>query len=65
MKFSLIKEIFYKQESFFHNQGSFPQTKIFTPSQNFSGNKDHKGSLKAIILDPFITKSYAKIFLTL
>ena len=32
--------------------------------QKFSTNKDQKGSLKAKILDPSNTKSYAKIFLT-
>ena len=44
----LIKEIFYKQESFlqtkaFFDQGSSPQLNIFTRSREFSGNKDKKG----------------------
>ena len=43
----------------------FTQTRIFTQSKTFSANKNQIGSLKAKILDPFNTKSYAKIFLTL
>ena len=44
----LIKEIFYKQESFlqtetFSDQGSSPQLNIFRRSRQFSGNKDQKG----------------------
>ena len=46
----------------FHKQGSFSQLRIFTQSKNFSRNKDQKGSLKAKILDPFNTTSYAKYF---
>ena len=31
----------------------------------YSANKDEKGTLKEKFLDPFNTKSYSKIFLTL
>ena len=37
---------------------------FYTVKSNFA-NKDQKGSLKAKILDPFITKPYSKIFLNL
>ena len=33
--------------------------------KRFSANKDQEGFLKAKILDPFNTKSYAKIILAL
>ena len=66
----MIKTFFDSQGNFpqkfvFLDQGSISQTKIFRQSKNFSENKDQEGSLKAKILGPFNTKSYAKIFLTL
>ena len=78
-KFSTIKAFFQSQGTFpksnhsqgtspqkyFFYQGSFPQTKFFTHSKYFSANEDQKGSLKAKIVDPFNTKSYAKLFLIL
>ena len=39
--------------------------KDFYPVKKFSANKDQKGSTKAKILEPFNTKFYVKIFLTL
>ena len=71
--FSKVKELFQSQtivkellhKNIFFYQVSFPQTNTFTHSKYFSANKDQKGSLKAKIVDPFNTKSYAKLFLTL
>ena len=64
----LIKDIFYKQGSFqqifFPRSRKFSANKDFPIVKNFFAN-DQKGSLKGKILDPFNTKSYAKIFLTL
>ena len=60
--FDTIKE-------FFHSQGIFPHLwkfstiKEFFHNQKLSANKDQKVPLKA--LDPFNSKSYAKLFLTL
>ena len=61
--FSTNREVF--QKFFFLDQGSFPQTKIFTQSKKFFANKDQKHCLKAKHLDSFSTKVCAKIFLTL
>ena len=65
----LIEEIFYKQGSFqqifFPRSRKFSANKDFPTAKNFFANNDQKGSLKGKILDPFNTKSYAKIFLTL
>ena len=70
--FSTVKEIFHNQGNFpqsrkfstideiFHSCKNFPQTKNFTQSKKFSANKDHKGSLKAKILNTLNMKSYAK-----
>ena len=71
--FSKVKELFQSQtivkellhKNFFFYQVSFPQTKTFTHSKYFSANEDQKCSLIAKIVDPFNTKSYEKLFLTL
>ena len=65
-KFSSIKE-------FFHRRGNFQKSKILqksfckvsAQSKKFLQTKIQKGFGKAKILDPFNTKSYAKIFLAL
>ena len=73
----LIKEIFRSQETFSPkistnkkfstslisvDQWSFPQRKIFTRSKKISAKKYHKDFLNAKFLDPFYSKSYAKIY---
>ena len=60
---TIVKELLHKNIFFY--QGSFPQTKTFTHSKYFSANEDQKCSLIAKIVDPFNTKSYEKLFLTL
>ena len=60
--FSTAKEIFHK--NFLFDQGNSPQKRKFFTVKFFSANKDQKACPKATILDPFNTKSYAKIFLT-
>ena len=68
--FNLDQENFLQTKKFptsknvFLDQGSFSETKIFTQSKNISANKD-QSSLKVKILDPFNTKFYPKVFLTL
>ena len=55
-----MKDIFHKQR-FFLDQGIFPQ--IFTVIKKMFYSQ--KSFLLTKIFDPFHTKSYAKIFLTL
>ena len=52
-------------KEFFHSQGTFPQSRNFPTVKELFYSQDKKGSLKAKTLDPFNTKSYAKMFLTL
>ena len=66
---------FFAGKEIFHKQGIFTHTNIFPCSRKFSKNKDfytvkntlckESQNLKAKILDPFNTKSHAKVFLTL
>ena len=54
---------FFRIKGVFHRRENFPQLKIFTQSRKFFAGKDRKGTLKAKILDPLKSKSYAKTFL--
>ena len=53
------------QQIFFPQSRKFSANKDFPIAKTFFANNDQKGSLKGKSLDPFNTKSYAKIFLTL
>ena len=48
---NLIQTRKFSKNIFYLDQGSLPQTNIFTRSKNVSANQDQKGSTKAKISD--------------